>query len=179
MSCCALPRRRGPFQYVSGDLPGGQSRQDLVQRPGQPGQEPPRVAQVMADRAHRQAPLGLQISLIGGQQDIQRGDRGRRCRRRRRPDFAQIPQNRRERPCARPGPVPGSPPLRQELPGHFPGQVRCGQPPARQPAAQICQPVHMISDRIQRVTLAGQIPAQATSELFQRSGNHDPVTRNH
>ncbi len=69
--------------------------------------------------------------------------------------------------------------------GHLAGQVRGGQAPASQPPAQIRQPLHMISDRVQRIAPPGQIPAQALSERLQRPGHHEPprppgkVTRTH
>ena len=56
-SPCPVPGPAAPglLQDIAGDLPGRQPRQGIGERSGEPGQERPRIPQVVRDRTSRQA----------------------------------------------------------------------------------------------------------------------------
>jgi len=54
------------------------------------------------------------------------------------------------------------------------GQIRRAEALVVEPAAEIGQQTHVVADRIERISLSGELPAQAVSERRKRPAHHDP-----
>jgi len=118
--------------------------------------------------------IALQVLPVDGQQRLQRRGRNRLFLRRDGLHAAQIPQHRGKCLGGHPRAAPGRPARTKELPGRLPGQIRDGQATTGQPPAQIRQQMHVVSDRVQGIPLARQVPAQAIGERSERTRHHDP-----
>ena len=152
------------------DLGRGQDRQAVFP----PGQESPRLVQVIPDRAGHQPPLASQVPAVAVQQHVHGSYRNRALRLRHHAQAPQAAQQRRQPPLRQPARIPRGAARRQELLHPQAGQLSRIKPAILQPAAQVSQHPDLIRRRQRRITRPGKICGEHRRIPRQRPAHPHP-----